>query len=171
MALSCFCFMTWSLQEMIYLAFQSSNLIIFWHERSCYSQLFPGTSSFKYDGYYLMQAKYAPDLLSHGRLTDSAIHSTLIETNDRSTPSDGRLNDDRILYGQLIDSLTYLNATSLILHILFILFVNSCRLHILPILLLLYGFYGMSKEHYFMIFISIPIVFWDAFLFCCWFDG
>ena len=46
---------------------------------------------FSYDstGYYLSQAKYASDLLSHVGLTDTKVVSTPLKTNDYLTPLDG----------------------------------------------------------------------------------
>ena len=68
-------------------------------------------------GYYLFQAKYAFDLLSHAGLTDTKVVSTSLEMNARLTSLDGTpLRDgtplnDVTLYRQLAGSLVYLAVT------------------------------------------------------------
>ena len=62
-------------------------------------------------GYYLSQAKYASDLLSHVGLTKTKVVSTPLEMNARFTPLDGTPLNDATLYRQLIGSLVYLTVT------------------------------------------------------------
>jgi hypothetical protein len=64
-------------------------------------------------GYYLSQAKYASDLLSHAGLTDTKVVSTPLEMNARLTPLDGTPLSDATLYRQLVGSLVYLTVTRL----------------------------------------------------------
>jgi hypothetical protein len=61
--------------------------------------------------YYLSQAKYAFDLLSHAGLTDTKVVSTPLEMNTRLTPLDGTHHSDATLYRQLVGSLVYLTIT------------------------------------------------------------
>uniref|UniRef100_A0A2N9G3S6 Reverse transcriptase Ty1/copia-type domain-containing protein n=1 Tax=Fagus sylvatica TaxID=28930 RepID=A0A2N9G3S6_FAGSY len=61
--------------------------------------------------YYLSQAKYAFDLLSHAGLTDTKVVSTPLEMNARLTPLDGTPLSDATLYRQLVGSLVYLTIT------------------------------------------------------------
>ncbi|KAK3028975.1 hypothetical protein RJ639_040002 [Escallonia herrerae] len=63
------------------------------------------------DGYYLSQAKYASDLISHASLTDSKTASSPLKPNVRFTPLDGTLLRDPTLYRTLVDSLVYLTVT------------------------------------------------------------
>ncbi|KAK3038945.1 hypothetical protein RJ639_027430 [Escallonia herrerae] len=63
------------------------------------------------NGYYLSQAKYASNLLSHAGLTDSKTASTPLETNVRFTPLDGTPLRDPTLYRTLVGSLVYLTIT------------------------------------------------------------
>ncbi len=53
-------------------------------------------------GYYLSQAKYASDLLSHAGLTNTKVVSTPLEMNACLTPLDGAPLSDATLYRQLI---------------------------------------------------------------------
>ena len=62
-------------------------------------------------GYYLSQAKYAFDLLSHASLTDTKVVSTPLEMNAHLTPLDGTPLSDATLYRQLVSSLVYLIVT------------------------------------------------------------
>jgi hypothetical protein len=62
-------------------------------------------------GYYLSQAKYASDLLSHVGLTETKVVFTPLEMNARLTPLDGTPLSDATLYRQLIGSLIYLTVT------------------------------------------------------------
>uniref|UniRef100_A0A2N9J2S0 Reverse transcriptase Ty1/copia-type domain-containing protein n=1 Tax=Fagus sylvatica TaxID=28930 RepID=A0A2N9J2S0_FAGSY len=62
-------------------------------------------------GYYLSQAKYASDLLSHAGLTDTKVVSTPLEMNARLTPLDDTPLSDATLYRQLVGSLVYLTVT------------------------------------------------------------
>ena len=62
-------------------------------------------------GYYLSQAKYASNLLSHAGMTDIKVVSTSLEMNARLTPLDGTPLSDATLYRQLVGSLVYLIVT------------------------------------------------------------
>uniref|UniRef100_A0A2N9EH43 Reverse transcriptase Ty1/copia-type domain-containing protein n=1 Tax=Fagus sylvatica TaxID=28930 RepID=A0A2N9EH43_FAGSY len=64
-----------------------------------------------FTGYYLSQAKYAFDLLSHAGMTDTKVVSTSLEMNARLTPLDGTPLSDATLYRQLVGSLVYLTVT------------------------------------------------------------
>lgn len=89
------------------------------------------------DSYYLTQVKYASDLLFKARLTNS-----------------------KILYRQLVDNLIYLLSPGLTFHMLFIWSVNSwARLNV-PILLLFFKFYTISRAFYFMVCTSHLVFLW-----------
>ena len=62
-------------------------------------------------GYFLSQAKYANDLLSHVGLTDNKVASTPLEVNVKFSPTDGTLLTDATLYRQLVGNLVYLTVT------------------------------------------------------------
>jgi hypothetical protein len=61
--------------------------------------------------YYLSQAKYAFDLLSHAGLTDIKVVSIPLKMNARLTPLNGTPLSDATLYCQLIGSLVYVTVT------------------------------------------------------------
>lgn len=85
-------------------------------------------------GYYLSQAKYTSDLLTHTTLTDCKTASTPIDPQTRLTPLDAVL------------SISLLLAPTL--HMLFILLVNTCRLLALfarLIMMLCFASYVISK--------------------------
>ncbi|XP_022853994.1 uncharacterized protein LOC111375409, partial [Olea europaea var. sylvestris] len=63
------------------------------------------------EGYYLLQAKYASDLLTRAGLTDSKTCTTPLELNSKLTPMDGTPFDDPTLFRQLVGSLVYLTVT------------------------------------------------------------
>ena len=63
------------------------------------------------NGLYITQAKYASNLLSRARLTDSKIVDTPIELNAHLTPSEGKPLSNPSLYRQLVYSLVYLTVT------------------------------------------------------------
>ena len=60
------------------------------------------------NGLYITQAKYASDLLSRARLTDSKTVDTPVELNAHLTPSRGKLLSNPSLYRRLVGSLVYL---------------------------------------------------------------
>ena len=63
------------------------------------------------DGLYVTQAKYASELLSPARLTDSKTIDTPIKLNAHLTPSGGKPLSNLSLYRRLIGSLVYLIVT------------------------------------------------------------
>ena len=63
--------------------------------------------SYDSTGYYLSQAKYVSDLLSHASLTNTKVVSTPLEINARLTPLDGTPLKNAFLYRQL--SLSHCN--------------------------------------------------------------
>ncbi|GKV32948.1 hypothetical protein SLEP1_g41510 [Rubroshorea leprosula] len=63
------------------------------------------------DGYLISQTKYAYDLISKVRLTDSKTASTPFESNVRLTSIDGSPLVDPTCYRQLVGSLIYLTTT------------------------------------------------------------
>ena len=63
------------------------------------------------NGLYITQAKYASNLLSRVRLTDSKIVNTPIEFNAHLTPSGGKPLSNPSLYRRLVYSLVYLTIT------------------------------------------------------------
>ena len=65
------------------------------------------------DGLYITQAKYASELLSRARLTNSKIVDTLVELNAHLTPSGGKPLSNPLLYRRLVGSLVYLTVTRL----------------------------------------------------------
>ena len=68
------------------------------------------------DGLYITQAKYASDLLSQIRLTDSKTVDTLVELNAHLTPSGGGGREplsNPSLYRRLVSNLVYLTVTHL----------------------------------------------------------
>ena len=69
------------------------------------------------DGLYITQAKYASDLLSQIRLTDSKTVDTLVELNAHLTPSGGGGGREPLsnpsLYRRLVSNLVYLTVTHL----------------------------------------------------------
>ena len=65
------------------------------------------------DGLYITQAKYAFELLSRVRLTDSKIVDTLVELNVYLTPTGGKPLSNPSLYKRLVGSLVYLTVTRL----------------------------------------------------------
>ena len=60
------------------------------------------------NGLYITQAKYASDLLSRARLTDSKTVDTPVELNAHLTPSREKLLSNPSLYRRLVGSLVYL---------------------------------------------------------------
>ena len=60
------------------------------------------------DGLYIIQAKYASELLSRSRLTDSKTVDTLVEFNAHLTPLRGKPLSNPSLYRHLVGSLVYL---------------------------------------------------------------
>jgi len=65
------------------------------------------------DGLYITQAKYAFELLSRARLTDSKTIDTSIEINAHLTPSGGKPLSNPFLYRRLVGCLVYLTVTRL----------------------------------------------------------
>ena len=65
------------------------------------------------DGLYITQVKYASDLLSRARLTDSKTVDTPVELNAHLTPSGGKPLSNLSLYRRLVGSLVYLTVTRL----------------------------------------------------------
>ena len=63
------------------------------------------------DGLYITQAKYAFELLSQARLTDSKTVDTSIELNVHLTPTGGKPLSNPSLYRRLVGSLIYLTVT------------------------------------------------------------
>ena len=63
------------------------------------------------DGFYIIQAKYAFELLSRAGLTDSKIVDTPIELNAHLTPTGGKPSSNPSLYKCLVGSLVYLTIT------------------------------------------------------------
>ena len=63
------------------------------------------------DGLYIIQAKYAFELLSRARLTDSKTVDTLVELNVCLTPSGGKPLSNPSLYRHLVGNLVYLTVT------------------------------------------------------------
>ena len=63
------------------------------------------------DGLYITQAKYASDLLSRVRFTDSKTVDTPVELNAHLTPSGGKPLSNPSLYRRWVDSLVYLKVT------------------------------------------------------------
>jgi len=62
-------------------------------------------------GYFLSQAKYASDLLSHVGLIDYKIASTPLEVNVKFSPTYSTPLTDAKLHRQLVGSLVYLTVT------------------------------------------------------------
>ena len=65
------------------------------------------------DGLYIIQAKYASELLSRAGLTDSKTVDTPVELNAHLTPSGGKPLSNPFLYRRLVGSLVYLTITYL----------------------------------------------------------
>ncbi|GKV42667.1 hypothetical protein SLEP1_g50045 [Rubroshorea leprosula] len=63
------------------------------------------------DGYLLSQVKYASDLVSKAKLSDSKSVSTPLKSNVKLTPMDGSPFSDLTHYRQLVGSLVYLTTT------------------------------------------------------------
>ena len=63
------------------------------------------------DGFYITQAKYASELLSRARLTDSKTVDTPVELNAYLTPTGGKPLSNPSLYRRLFGRLVYLNVT------------------------------------------------------------
>ena len=63
------------------------------------------------DDLYITQAKYASNLLSRARLTDSKTVDTPVELNAHFTPSGGKPLSNPSLYRRLVSSLVYLTVT------------------------------------------------------------
>ena len=63
------------------------------------------------DGLYITQAKYASELLSRARLTDSKTVNTPAELNEHLTPLGGKPLSNPSLYRHLVGSLVYLIVT------------------------------------------------------------
>ena len=64
------------------------------------------------DGLYITQAKYASELLSWARLTDSKTIDTLVVLNTHLTPLRGKPLPNPSLYRHSVGSLVYLTVTS-----------------------------------------------------------
>ena len=65
------------------------------------------------DGLYIIQAKYASELLSRAGLTDNKTVDTPIEFNAHLTPSGGKPLTNPFFYKRLVGSLVYLTVTRL----------------------------------------------------------
>ena len=65
------------------------------------------------NGLYITQAKYASELLSWARLTNSKIVDIPVELNEHLTPSKGKPLSNVSLYRHLVNSLVYLTVTYL----------------------------------------------------------
>ena len=65
------------------------------------------------NGLYITQAKYAFELLSRSRLTDSKTVDTPVELNTHLTPIGGKPLSNASLYRRLVGSLVYLTITHL----------------------------------------------------------
>ena len=63
------------------------------------------------DGLYIIQTKYASELLSRVGLTDSKTVNTTVELNAHLTPSGGRPLSNPSLYKRLVGNLVYLTVT------------------------------------------------------------
>ena len=63
------------------------------------------------NGLYITQAKYASELLSRARLTDSKTVDTLVKLNAHLTPTEGKPLSNPSLYKRLVGSLVYLTVT------------------------------------------------------------
>ena len=63
------------------------------------------------NGLYITQAKYAFELLSRSRLTDSKTVDTLVELNAHLTPTGGKPLSNPSLYRRLVGSVVYLTVT------------------------------------------------------------
>ena len=63
------------------------------------------------DRLYITQAKYASELLSRARLTDSKTVDTPVKLNAHLTPSGGKPLSNPSLYKRLVGSLVYLIVT------------------------------------------------------------
>ena len=63
------------------------------------------------DRLYITQAKYASELLSRARLTDSKTVDTLVEFNAHLTPSGWKPLSNPFLYRRLVSSLVYFIVT------------------------------------------------------------
>ena len=63
------------------------------------------------DRLYITQAKYASELLSPARLTDSKTVNTPVELNAHLTPTGGKPLSNPSLYRRLVGSLVYLTVT------------------------------------------------------------
>ena len=63
------------------------------------------------DGLYIIQAKYASELLSRAGLTDSKTVDTPVEFNAHLTPSRGKPLSNPSLYRRFVSSLVYFTVT------------------------------------------------------------
>ena len=63
------------------------------------------------DRLYITQAKFASELLSRARLTDSMTVNTPVELNAHMTPLEGKPLSYPSLYRHLVGSLVYLTIT------------------------------------------------------------
>ena len=63
------------------------------------------------DGLYITQAKYASELLSRAKLTDTKTTETPVELNVHLTPSRGKPLSNPSLYRRLVGNLVYLTIT------------------------------------------------------------
>ena len=63
------------------------------------------------NGLYITQAKYASELLSRARLTDSKTVDTPVKLNAHLTPTEGKPLSNPSLYIHLVGSLVYLTVT------------------------------------------------------------
>ena len=69
--------------------------------------------TFSPHGYFLLQAKYANEVIYHARLTDSKVSDSPIELNIKLNFIDGVPLDDPTLYHELVGCLVYLTVTRL----------------------------------------------------------
>ena len=106
------------------------------------------------NGYYLSEAKYASNLLSRSGITDSATSSMPLDENVILTPFDGVPLDDPTLYRKLVGILIDLTLTVQILHLQFILLLNSWLLLTLFTLLLFFVFSAILKAIWVMVYSS-----------------
>ena len=60
---------------------------------------------------YITQAKYASELFSRARFTNSKIVDTLVELNAHLTPSTGKPLSNPPLYKRLVGSLVYFTVS------------------------------------------------------------
>ena len=82
------------------------------------------------NGLYITQAKYASELLSRARLTDSKTVDTPVKLNAHLTPTEGKPLSNPSLYRRLVSSLVYLTVTRLdISYAVYQMRANICLLY------------------------------------------